>query len=196
MAARTRQDLLVALAGRRHGTEDWEAVASAVGLVVGFDNAPLSLAAAECAEHHKAIANEPLAALQARHVKALSAELAELPLPAEEKRLAPADTADASEHDKGEPSRARQQPAADAPDTEVSESWVDVSEDERNPRRISVQGTLLKMMVSISKHKWAHPFKRPVTDKEAPDYRRESSHIFKPQAHCIYPLCMPMVHAH
>ena len=24
---------------------------------------------------------------------------------------------------------------------------------------------------SVTKHKWAHPFKRPVTDKEAPDYK-------------------------
>ena len=23
----------------------------------------------------------------------------------------------------------------------------------------------------MTKHKWAHPFKRPVTDKEAPDYK-------------------------
>lgn len=26
-------------------------------------------------------------------------------------------------------------------------------------------------MQSITKHKWAHPFKRPVTEKEAPDYK-------------------------
>mgnify|MGYP001371532568 CR=1 FL=1 len=32
-------------------------------------------------------------------------------------------------------------------------------------------GTLLRMLSSILKHKWAHPFKRAVTDKEAPDYR-------------------------
>lgn len=30
---------------------------------------------------------------------------------------------------------------------------------------------LLKMLNAISKHKWAYPFKRPVTDKEAPDYK-------------------------
>lgn len=30
---------------------------------------------------------------------------------------------------------------------------------------------LLKMLNAIAKHKWAYPFKRPVTDKEAPDYK-------------------------
>ncbi|KOO20874.1 transcription factor gte6, partial [Chrysochromulina tobinii] len=27
------------------------------------------------------------------------------------------------------------------------------------------------MLSSIARHKWAYPFKRPVTEKEAPDYR-------------------------
>jgi len=62
-------------------------------------------------------------------------------------------------------------PAEIVPETEGVDSWVDVAEEERNPRRMSVQGLLLKMLASVTKHKWAHPFKRPVTDKEAPDYK-------------------------
>ena len=38
-------------------------------------------------------------------------------------------------------------------------------------RLASRTGALLKFVVSITKHRWAHPFKRPVTEKEAPDYR-------------------------
>lgn len=34
-----------------------------------------------------------------------------------------------------------------------------------------MQGALLKFVQSVTKHKWAHPFKRPVTEKEAPDYK-------------------------
>ena len=35
----------------------------------------------------------------------------------------------------------------------------------------SAGGTLGKLLQAIAKHKWAYPFKRPVTDKEAPDYK-------------------------
>jgi hypothetical protein len=42
---------------------------------------------------------------------------------------------------------------------------------EKNPRRATVQNALLKFVQSVTKHKWAHPFKRPVTEKEAPDYK-------------------------
>mmetsp|Transcript_15445 Transcript_15445/g.39181 ORF Transcript_15445/g.39181 Transcript_15445/m.39181 type:complete len:321 (+) Transcript_15445:3-965(+) len=31
--------------------------------------------------------------------------------------------------------------------------------------------SLMKMLTAISKHKWAYPFKRAVTEKEAPDYK-------------------------
>ena len=54
----------------------------------------------------------------------------------------------------------------------LDEHWVAIAEDEeRNARRSTVAGTLNKMLSSIARHKWAYPFKRPVTEKEAPDYR-------------------------
>lgn len=57
-------------------------------------------------------------------------------------------------------------------DSDLEESWVAIAEEEeRNARRSTVAGTLNKMLSAIAKHKWAYPFKRPVTDKEAPDYK-------------------------
>jgi len=57
-------------------------------------------------------------------------------------------------------------------DHDLDESWVSIAEEEdRNLRRSTVAGTLNKMLAAIVKHKWAYPFKRPVTDKEAPDYK-------------------------
>jgi len=54
----------------------------------------------------------------------------------------------------------------------VDERWADIAEEEdKHARRSSVSSTLTKMLMVIQKHKWAHPFKRPVTDKEAPDYK-------------------------
>ncbi|KAL3930718.1 MAG: hypothetical protein SGPRY_001417 [Prymnesium sp.] len=54
----------------------------------------------------------------------------------------------------------------------VDEKWSEIAEEEdKNSRRASVSGTLTKMLMAIMKHKWAYPFKRPVTDKEAPDYK-------------------------
>ena len=59
-----------------------------------------------------------------------------------------------------------------APENEIEDNWVQIAEEEeRNPRRATVPGTLNKMLQAVAKHKWAYPFKRPVTDKEAPDYR-------------------------
>lgn len=64
------------------------------------------------------------------------------------------------------------QPAETAPENELEENWAQIAEEEeRNPRRATVSGTLNKMMQAVAKHKWAYPFKRPVTDKEAPDYK-------------------------
>jgi hypothetical protein len=40
-----------------------------------------------------------------------------------------------------------------------------------NVRRATLGSALNKMLAAISKHKWAYPFKRPVTEKEAPDYK-------------------------
>jgi len=58
------------------------------------------------------------------------------------------------------------------PDHELEDSWAVIADEEsQNSRRASVSGTLNKMLAAISKHKWAYPFKRPVTDKEAPDYK-------------------------
>ena len=52
------------------------------------------------------------------------------------------------------------------PDHELEDSWAVIADEEnQNSRRASVSGTLNKMLAAISKHKWAYPFKRPVTDK-------------------------------
>ena len=59
-----------------------------------------------------------------------------------------------------------------APDTELEDNWAAIAEEEeKNSRRATVAGTLNKMLQAVAKHKWAYPFKRPVTDKEAPDYK-------------------------
>ena len=59
------------------------------------------------------------------------------------------------------------------PGGELDEKWGDIAEEEAsNTRRKSDgSGIFLKLLQSVTKHKWAHPFKRPVTDKEAPDYK-------------------------
>ena len=55
---------------------------------------------------------------------------------------------------------------------DLEDSWVAIAEEEeRSSRRSSVGGTLNKMLGAVVKHKWAYPFKRPVTEKEAPDYK-------------------------
>ena len=57
-------------------------------------------------------------------------------------------------------------------ENELEETWAHmVEEEERNSRRATVSTTLNKMLQAVGKHKWAYPFKRPVTDKEAPDYK-------------------------
>jgi len=62
--------------------------------------------------------------------------------------------------------------AETAPDTELEDNWAAIAEEEeKNSRRATVAGTLNKMLQAVAKHKWAYPFKRPVTDKEAPDYK-------------------------
>ena len=54
-----------------------------------------------------------------------------------------------------------------------NEQWglVAEEENEKASKRATVAVSLQKMLGAISKHKWAYPFKRPVTDKEAPDYK-------------------------
>jgi hypothetical protein len=52
------------------------------------------------------------------------------------------------------------------PESELKESWAVIAEDEeRNTRRATIGGTLTKLLAAIATHKWAYPFKRPVTDK-------------------------------
>ena len=59
------------------------------------------------------------------------------------------------------------------PGGELDEKWGDIAEEEASStrRKSDGSGILLKLLQSVTKHKWAHPFKRPVTDKEAPDYK-------------------------
>ena len=56
-------------------------------------------------------------------------------------------------------------------DSDEEERRQRVEEEERNSRRATVSSTLNKLLQAVAKHKWAYPFKRPVTDKEAPDYK-------------------------
>ena len=86
-------------------------------------------------------------------------------------------------------------PAEFDPEAELEDPWSRIAED-CAARRVAMQGTLVKMLQvsaapdpdprprgawsriprrarpqSLVKHKWAYPFKKPVTEKEAPDYR-------------------------
>lgn len=56
---------------------------------------------------------------------------------------------------------------------ELEDKWGDLAEEEEKTTRRKADGSglLAKLLQSVTKHKWAHPFKRPVTDKEAPDYK-------------------------
>ena len=67
----------------------------------------------------------------------------------------------------------RARPTTDAAlEAELDDNWANIAEvEEANVRRASVPGVLNKMLQLIGKHRWAYPFKRPVTDKEAPDYK-------------------------
>ena len=74
--------------------------------------------------------------------------------------------------------RSRSLPAEPAPENELEDTWAQIAEEEeRNTRRATVAGTLSKMLQAVVKHKWAYPFKRPVTDKEAPDYKDIISNV-------------------
>lgn len=57
-------------------------------------------------------------------------------------------------------------------ENELDDHWHAIAEEEeRNARRATVAGTLGKMLNVVQKHKWAYPFRRPVTEREAPDYK-------------------------
>jgi len=175
-------DLVVCLAVQRHGA-DWPQVAGVVGSVLGAlgyaGAAGDALGAAECEAlyqtHSSGEATEVALAtlvgeLTARRITHLTSSAATLRAQAE----VTAAVGDGDERGRSGPHRARAPGPVDAhgPDAEAAvDPWVDLAEEERNPRRASVQGTLLKFVQSIMRHKWAHPFKRPVTDKEAPDYK-------------------------
>jgi hypothetical protein len=80
--------------------------------------------------------------------------------------------ASAAEKTGGRGGAGRGRPSDAALENELEETWVQIAEeDERNARRATVSTTLNKMLQAVAKHKWAYPFKRPVTDKEAPDYK-------------------------
>ena len=88
----------------------------------------------------------------------------------------PADASGAGAPAAGAAAKGGRVGASEAPaskyDNELDENWFAIAEEEeRNTRRATVAGTLAKMLNTVAKHKWAYPFKRPVTDKEAPDYR-------------------------
>ena len=64
-------------------------------------------------------------------------------------------------------------PAEISLEGELEDKWGDLAEEEEKATRRKADGSglLAKLLQSVTKHKWAHPFKRPVTEKEAPDYK-------------------------
>lgn len=107
------------------------------------------------------------AALTSAHEAAAGA----LVIPRSDLGKAASGTADATEADEAEAARGggRRKSAAASdllPESELKESWAAIAEEEeRNTRRATIGGTLNKLLAAIATHKWAYPFKRPVTDK-------------------------------
>jgi len=188
-------DLLVVLGTSRFGT-DWPNVSAAVNAALGpLDSAPTSMTPQECEDRYRALIEgkpEELTALatrlQSRRLEELSRSRADIvahiaklcePLPPDHPArpaAAFALQADVGMEDVGEGGSEnggrRASVGAAKLDSELDESWFTIAEEEeRNVRRVTVAGTLNKMLLSVAKHKWAYPFKRPVTDKEAPDYK-------------------------
>ena len=59
-------------------------------------------------------------------------------------------------------------PAEISLEGELEDKWGDLAEEEEKATRRKADGSglLAKLLQSVTKHKWAHPFKRPVTEKE------------------------------
>lgn len=192
-------DLLVVLGTQRFGA-DWPNVCAAVCAALGpLDQAPDPLDTAECeARYRQLVEGKPgeLSALAARLQGERLAQLTksradvvaritqlckDLPAghPARPAAAFAAPRLDAfssgGDGDAPPPKRARGGGSAAASndvENELDENWHTIAEEEeRNLRRATVAGTLSKMLNVLVKHKWAYPFKRPVTEKEAPDYK-------------------------
>jgi hypothetical protein len=170
--------LLVALAVKQHGSAEWPAVAETLrplSETLGFrvrsaeeyralfaalpDVKEATAAAAVAADPTTPAVDGALARLRARRIAELRAEVHSFEAQAERLKR------DLTAVEGGEcddiatllatlpPAFPSQPPADGAPPSKAT------------------MAQLLKMLNSISKHKWAYPFKRPVTDKEAPDYK-------------------------
>ena len=191
-------DLLVVLGTQRFGT-DWGNVATAVKAALGpLENAPSEPpSATECEERFRALVEgnpaelsalaarlqskrlEQLADSRAKIVEQIKALCEKVPAghPARPAAVFGGDGDGAgggtSGGNRGANRGGRTSGAAESkPENQLDEQWADIAEEEeKNSRRATVAGTLNKMLQAVAKHKWAYPFKRPVTDKEAPDYK-------------------------
>ena len=198
MSSDALPDLLVVLGTSRFGT-DWPNVSAAVRAALGpLDGAPSDMSATECEERYRALIEgrpEELTALAARlqtkrldelsrcraEVVARITKLCEtIPLdhpvrPAAALEPTPDVKMDEVGEGEGDADGSGRRVSAGGGgkyDNELEDNWFAIAEEEeRNVRRVTVGGTLVKMLKSVEKHKWAYPFKRPVTDKEAPDYK-------------------------
>lgn len=164
--------LLVALAVQRHGESDWEAVSAAVEKAAAQLGGTTPRPADACRSAFAALGGGDLAAhverLRAERAAELKAEASKLEKHAE--RL----ERDIEAIDSGKLD-AQALLALLPPAHPIHARWAaDASARAAAgaPPSKATMAQLVKTLNVISKHKWAYPFKRPVTDKEAPDYRQ------------------------
>jgi hypothetical protein len=192
-------DLLVVLGTSRFGA-DWPNVCAAVCAALGpLDSAPKPLTPDECAERYRRLVegkpgelSDLAARLQAERLAQLTKRRSEVvarittlcrdlpeghPARPAAAFAPPGGSGDDGGSDGSASKRARGGGlVAGDPgykyENELDDHWHAIAEEEeRNARRATVAGTLGKMLGVLVKHKWAYPFKRPVTEREAPDYK-------------------------
>ena len=164
-------DLLLAEGVCAH-VSNWEAIVAAVQKALGsgllVDAPAPEISVKWCEERWQALGAVGAEAAAALVVKLRGERLGAL---REEQAALRAKVAELKPEKVGGRKGARAPASLDAP---LEDSWADYADDEEKKTKRTnttpLSETLLKMHASITKHKYAAPFKRPVTEKEAPDY--------------------------
>ncbi|KAG8461880.1 hypothetical protein KFE25_013899 [Diacronema lutheri] len=164
-------ELLVCIAVREHGGTSWAAVAEAVRPIIekmqlrvrSPDECRVLFQAVRARGPADAPLDETIRGLRVQRMAELRAEAAALEVQAE-RLVRDLAALDAGERDDIATLLAMLPPGAPLVAPPAAPAGGE-------PPSKAATAQLLKMLNAIAKHKWAYPFKRPVTDKEAPDYK-------------------------
>ena len=147
--------LLVILAVQRHGADDWSRVSEAVGAALAALGYEEDASAARCEEvHREQEAEEGDAALSKLAGDLTASRVAELTAVIAALRAAAADGQREAKSRSGARRASTSEPAAEstlssAETTDGVDPWVELAQEEKNPRRASVQGAAPSAAASL-----------------------------------------------